>query len=206
MKKYGYIKKTLESRAMAKAKQQLEAVGCDVIITDEVEKNVTRPNLNELIKKLRSGDTLYLYKFANAVSGALQLMYLLEVCRDRGVRVVSTDDDLDTDTIEGRLWQTMLGSFPREVKSWERAETAIRRAGHGFGLEPTRPKYEDLETRDARIIELYRAKTSLMKIGEQFAISRTQVYRVLKKHGINKDRHGQYEEPNDTNIVDSTEN
>ena len=190
MKKYGYIKLNHSEHEMAAAWEQLKSYGCDQIITDKIEDNMVRPNLRELLKKLKSGDTLVIYRFANAVRGVSQLSFLLKFCIVRKIRIVATEDKLDTKDEISSLWQIMLGNFPSDSRSGERAQRAVNTTNSKFGAT----KFENKTVRDCFVIDRYRENMRVSEICDRVGIGRTTFFRILKENGIDTERRGRYKD------------
>lgn len=186
MKVVGYIKKTLSARDMAAAQEQLLAYGCDEIITDAIENNITRPKFRAMMAKLKSGDTLVVYKFANASRGWIQLSSLMETCRIRNIRLVSTDDHIDTNDSISKDWQSFLGSFGIDVRSGDRAARAVNAACNE--IAGTLTKFTSKEVRDSFVIELYEANRPTLEICEKAGIGRSTLHRILRENNIKADR------------------
>jgi len=75
-------------------------------VSDEVRVDVliTRPHLFEIVEKAKSGDTLFVYKIIRAFSGLSDTAEMMKILRDKGVSVVSIDDNLVADFTEaGKL-------------------------------------------------------------------------------------------------------
>lgn len=186
MKTYGYIKLTHAQHDMTKAKEQLNSFGCDAIVTDSIEDNMIRPNLRDLLKKMKRGDTLVVYKFANAVRGLSQLTSLLKSCETRDIRVVSTDDRLDTKDNVSRLWQSMLGDFPSDSRAGDRAARAAYTANSKFGAN----RFESKALRDDWVISRYKENMRVSEICDRANVGRTTIFRILQEHGIAPQRKG----------------
>ena len=185
-RKFGYYKETYSAQDMKKAREQLTAFGCDSITTDSVDHNVTRPNRKALMEKIKRGDTLVLYKFANAVRGLSQMSCLLEACRIRGIRVVSTDDHIDTADPVSEAWQSFIGSFPVDCRAGERAGKTVKTAISEFGAA----KFASKSVRDQYVIDLYRENLPIEEIFEQAGITKSTFYRILRSNHIPRQRNG----------------
>lgn len=186
MKKYGYIKQNHAEHEMAAAWEQLKSYGCDQIVTDKIEDNMVRPNLLALLQKMKSGDTLVLYRYSNAVRGVSQLTFLLKSCGTRNIRIVATDDKLDTKDEVSKLWQIMLGNFPSDSRSGERAQRAVNTANSKFGTT----QFENRTVRDNFVIDRYRENIPVSEICDRVGIGRTTLFRILHENGIGTERRG----------------
>lgn len=192
MKTYGYIKKTYSSQDMNLAKQQLTNIGCDTIIYDEINNNVTRPRFKELVGRLKTGDTLVIYRFGNVIRSVIQVSMLLQTCLNRGVRIISTNDRIDTAGCPGENWQDMLMALPAILRSEQIAATSAKNADLQFAVAPpSRSRFENKEIRNNIIIELYLKGEPADQICDQTGVSHTSLFRILREHNIKLFRHGQ---------------
>lgn len=201
MKTYGYYKLTHAQHDMTEAKEQLESFGCDAILTDRIEDNMIRPVLRDLLQKMKRGDTLVVYKFANAVRGLSQLTALLKSCETRNIRVVSTDDRIDTKDSISKNWQSMLGDFPSDSRAGDRAARAAYTANSKFGTT----KFETRALRDEWVINSYQGNMRVSEICDRANIGRTSFFRILQAHGITPDRRGNVQGEEKTNYGGDTE-
>ncbi len=186
MKKYGYIKLNHSEHEMSAAWEQLKSYGCDQIVTDKIEDNMVRPNLLDLLKKMKSGDTLVLYRFSNAVRGVSQLTFLLKSCGTRQIRIVATDDKLDTKDEVGKLWQIMIANFPSDARSGERAQRAVNTANNKFGTT----KFGSKSIRDHWVIDNYLDNMPISQICDRACIGRTTLFRILQDNKVDTQRRG----------------
>ena len=160
--------------------------GCEKILTDIGAHERNRPKLRQAIAELNSSDELIIGKLSNAVRGVLEMTLLLEICRLKGLRLISVEDKLDTGNelfqqTSSEALLTIMGQLPLEVNELRRevevCKPDIEKAGK------TNSKLEKVK-RNVRVINMYLAGYSLQGISEQMKICRTSVYYILKRNGI----------------------
>lgn len=191
MKTYGYIKRTRSSQDMSLAKEQLNSAGCDTIIYDEIDNNITRPNFKGLVSRLKEGDTLVIYKFANVIRTPIQLTFFLQTCHNRNVRIISTSDRIDTSGCPGENWHTMLMSLTSAIRMEQMAATVARNADMKYAVSPTVARFESKAARNKEVVDLYRRGVPSEEICEQTGVSHTSLFRILQQNGISTNRRRQ---------------
>lgn len=192
MKTYGYIKKTYSSQDMTLAKQQLTSAGCDTIIYDEINDSISRPRFKELVSRLRTGDTLVIYRFGNVLRSVVQVSMLLQTCQNRGIRIISTNDRIDTNGCPGECWQDMLMSLPTVLRAEQIAATSAKNADLQFAVAPpSKARYENKEIRNNVIIEQYLKGEPADQICDRTGVSHTTLFRILRENKVKLFRHGQ---------------
>lgn len=184
MKKLAYLMETEARQEMEEAMQQLKAFGYDQLYMDSYRNNITRPKQKEVMGRLMKGDTLVIYSLANATRNLTQMIHLLGTTEDREIRLVSTGDNIDTDDPISRQWRLRLGNYLVDQRSGDRAARASFAAANEFRME----RYESKKVRDTVIIDMYHSRYRIVEIAERTSLSKQQIFRILKKHGIQCDR------------------
>ena len=86
-------------------RQLLAEVDCDEIFIDEgvSGKLAKRPELDMVLGKLRTGDTLVITRLSGLFRPLKYLITLTSELREQGVNLLVTQQCIDTTTPEGRL-------------------------------------------------------------------------------------------------------
>ena len=86
--------------------------GCSVLYCEKVSaKNIERPKLKELLKDLREGDTVVIYKLDRLARSLRDLIDLVSLFDVKKVHFVSLSDGIDTSTAVGKLMFHLVGAF-----------------------------------------------------------------------------------------------
>lgn len=99
-------------------------------------KDTNRPQLQEMIKFAREGDTVYVESFSRLARNMLDLLTIIDQLSKRNVGFISLKENIDTTTPAGRLQLNVFGAiyqFEREC-SKER-----QREGIDLALAENRP-------------------------------------------------------------------
>lgn len=143
--------------------------------------------LNELISKLRKGDSVIVWKLDRLGRSIKHIVELIDSFKQIGVGFISLTDNINTETSQGRLFLNIIASlaeYEREliIERTKAGQEAARLRGKFIG----RPKGLSKDAmKKAKIVkELYEDK--LMKaedIATVIGKSRATVYRYLHNMG-----------------------
>ena len=143
-----------------------------------------RPALNKLLKDCENGKVskVVVYKLdrlARSLSDLLQMVTTFQKCE---IEFVSVKDSIDMSTATGRLLFQILGSFAEFEAATikERVLSGIANAkSKGIKLGPPYKKGHSV------VKKLRSEGRSVGEIAEHTGLSRTTVYRSLKKENVN---------------------
>lgn len=167
-----------------------EGIPAENIYTDQITgTTLDRPGLNELLKVLREGDTVYIHSLDRLSRNLSQALNLIEQLDAKGVAIVSVTEGLSTQGAGNKLVIHTLMAVNEYIKAQINKSCAEGRAAYiercrKTGEHMGRPA-KDADTVEAAI-KLYIAGTSVSKIEEQLDISRSTLYRELKKRNISR--------------------
>lgn len=100
-------------------------------------KNTNRPKLMEMLDYVRNGDTVYVKDFSRLARSTKDLLKILERLENKGVKLVSNKENLDTSIPAGKLMVTMLGA----IYEFERANL-LERQKDGIAIAKREGKYK----------------------------------------------------------------
>ncbi|PGA43609.1 recombinase family protein [Bacillus toyonensis] len=180
--KFGYARVSTQDQSLSLQLDAIEKYGVERIFEEkESGKKKERTQLKELIRVLRKGDTVVVYKLDRISRSTKHLIELMEDFEAKEIHFVSLQDKIDTTTAMGRFFFRMLASIAeleRDIIS-ERTKdglTAARARGRNGG----RPKVEEKKIELA--IKMYESKDySLSQIKTATGIGPTTLYRYVKK-------------------------
>lgn len=142
-----------------------------------------RPELDDMIKNLRNGDTIIICELTRLSRSTKDLFQLIDQIEKKGANVKSLKEKwLDTTTPQGKLMFTIfagISQFERDLIS-QRTKEGLSSA-RARGRKGGRPK-KNKDIIDTAL-NLYNSKEySLKKIHEMTGVSKTSLYRYLEKH------------------------
>lgn len=162
---------------------QRAGVGADEIHVDRASgAKASRPKLDELLGKLRAGDTVVVTRLDRLGRSVLHLVMLGAQLRDRGVGLLVLEQGIDTSTAEGRAMFGMLSVLAELQRELIVANTrdglaAARSRGRTGGRRPR------LTPRQAALAQrLYdEGEHTVAQIAEMLKVPRTTVYGHLQR-------------------------
>ena len=158
-------------------------------ITDIFEEKQSavkeRPELEKLLRNLRRGDVLVVYKLDRLARSVSHFVRVFEDLQRRGIGFRSLTQSIETDTPHGRMFVHMLSAFAEFEREMilERCAAGIeaaRQRGVKFGRERSLP-----ESQEAQLVRMYRSGNySMSDLGRHFGIHvssvKRAIYRVTK--------------------------
>jgi len=117
--KFGYARISSKRQKLFLQVDAFKEYGVDKIITDKITgAKISRKGLDELLIKLRKGDTLVVWKLDRLGRTMFQLVNLLNDFKEREINFVSIKENIDTSTTMGKfLFHIMaaMAEMEREV-------------------------------------------------------------------------------------------
>ncbi|MBB0967476.1 recombinase family protein [Dietzia aerolata] len=164
--------------------RQLEALaGADRIYTDRASgKSTDRPELAELLRFVREGDTVRVTSPDRLARSTTDLLALVRQMKEKGVAVEFIDHPaLNTDSPQGELMLTVLAA----VAQFERA-TARERQAEGIAIAKTKGKYRGrkpalTEAQSASAVERLAQGASVSALAREYGVSRQTIYNARAK-------------------------
>ena len=141
--KVGYVRVSDADQTLNLQIDALREAGCKVIYSDHgiSGAKIKRKGLNDLLKDLKEGDTLCVWKIDRLGRSTVHLLLLLDDLRKRGVGFISLTQGIDTTTALGRMVYGQLAlfaEFEREQIS-ERTKAGMQ-AAKARGVHIGRPR------------------------------------------------------------------
>lgn len=174
-------------------REWMRQYGCVHIIEETIEHETLRPMWKRLMSNLERGDEIVVSKFSDAVRGLRELAAFIELCRIKGVRIVSIHDRIDTrselfpDTSAADvLW--IIGSFPEEIAALRRFSAHVEELQQNIKA-PATPQIASKADREKLIVDMYVNGHSLDDIWATSGFSsKSSIWRILNKYGVKLDR------------------
>ncbi|BAF53527.1 recombinase family protein [Corynebacterium glutamicum] len=180
---FGYARVSTNDQDARLQHDALTKAGCYRIFTDTASGSLeSRPELDKLLDQLRPGDTLVVWRLDRLGRSIRHLIDQLATLQERGVEFRSLQENIDTSSSGGRLVFHIFASlaeFERDlIRERTNAGLEAARARGRTGGRP--PSLSGDKLRTAR--KLYEQKDmTVAQIGEVLGVSRTTVYRALRR-------------------------
>lgn len=181
-KRIGYARVSTDEQHLDLQLAALEAYGCDRVYSDHGISGgrFDRPGLRAALAAARTGSTLVVWRLDRLGRSLSDLATLVGNLGQRGVRIVSLTESLDTGSASGRFTFHMLAAlaeFERGLTS-ERTRAGIA-AARARGSRPgRRPVLDDAQCGLARQLLL---RHSLPAVARMLEVDRRTLRRALSR-------------------------
>ena len=183
--KIGYARVSSIGQTLDVQIEKLRAEGCEKIFHEKQSASnlKKRVELENALRMLREGDILVVTRLDRLARSMLDLMLLIKRIDQEQAGLVVLDQNLNTQSSEGRLMFHILGSFAefeneiRKERQFDGIEKAKKR-GTKFGR---RPLFTEEQGRD--IVRLREEEGfSIGQLMNKYSCSDVSIYRTLKKY------------------------
>jgi DNA invertase Pin-like site-specific DNA recombinase len=176
----GYARVSTDEQDLAGQRQRLEAAGAFRVFEDVVSgKTFERPGLAALLDHIRPGDTLAVVRLDRLGRSLRELLDVVETLQERGVALLSLEEQIDTSSAAGELVFHVFGAiaqFERRLIA-ERTRDGLA-AARARGSRPGRPPL-DPEKLEAALL-LVKGGMSPTKAARQVGVGRSTLYREIQ--------------------------
>lgn len=187
--KFGYARVSTKSQDLNLQLDALDKEGCKDIFKEKISGvSKERPQLDELIKFLRKGDVVVIYKLDRLGRSLNDLIKIVSRIQEKGAGLKSLNDHIDTTTPTGKLTFHLfaaLAEFERDIIR-QRTKAGLE-AARARGRVGGRPKGLSKKAKDKAIIaeQLYKEqRLSVKEICEHISVSRMTLYSYLRYRGV----------------------
>lgn len=176
----GYIRVSTVEQNTAR---QLEGVELDRTYEDKCSgKDTNRPELNNMLKNLRSGDTLHVHDISRMARNIADLLDLVKSITAQGVTIRFHKEALTFTSNQNdpmqKLMLTMLGA----VYEFEK-DMMLERQREGIAIAKAAGKYKGRKPSVDRekVIELLKGGMSIRKVAAQVGVANSTVQLIKKE-------------------------
>lgn len=179
---FGYARVSTDEQLLDAQTDALQAAGAERVFADKITGTARkRPQLNQLLEQLRSGDVIVVTKYDRLARSLRDLLDIVEAIKERGAGFRSLAEDIDTTTPAGRLVFHVFASiaqFERERISERTKEglEAAKKRGRIGGRPPALSKAQRAEVIRMSDVEGRRPR----EIAQIFKVSTRTIRRALQ--------------------------
>lgn len=188
--KIGYARVSTREQNLNMQVIALEDDQCDKIYEEVISgAKAERPILDNLLKQLRPGDTLVVWKLDRLGRSLKHLIELIQWFMQNNIGLRSLNDPVDTTTSQGRLIFNIFASlaeFERDIirERTQAGLSAARARGRLGGRPRGLPKLAEATACAAET--LYReGKLSVNQIANKLNICKSTLYKYLRHRNVN---------------------
>lgn len=176
----GYMRPYVGDEECEKQREQLQRLGCEIIVQEEHASAKRRAELKTMMSGLKPRDVIVVSRLFTLADSTRHLMEMLEQLDEHGAYLLSLQEEIDTRTPHGanfKSYVTHLLEFQSDVIS-EKTKQGLYEAKQK-GITAGRPRKPDENVK--RAIIMYESKQySLADIKEATGISKSTLYRYLE--------------------------
>lgn len=186
--KVGYIRVSTAEQHEDRQRAALEQYGIEKWYMDKASgKNLKeRPQLCACLDYVREGDTLYVMDFSRLARSTKDLLDIVDLLKDKNVKLVSLKENLDTETPTGQLMLTMMAA----IAEFER-QNLLERQAEGIAIAKEKGVYKgrkrispaDYKNFDRYYMMYLRGELSKTGFSKKLKISLPTMNRLLKEYG-----------------------
>ncbi|GBQ61387.1 DNA resolvase [Ameyamaea chiangmaiensis NBRC 103196] len=189
---FGYARVSTVEQNEGLQVDALKSQGCKKIYTDKASgSKSSRPELDKMLKRLKEGDTVIIWKLDRLGRSTVHLANLLEELRLKGVSVRSLTEGIDTAGSLGRFLFTILSGVAELEREniRERVNAGLRNAKKNGVRLGRKEKFQEKDK--ALIRRLHGMGDSYTKLSRQFSASRSTIWEIVnsaEKSGFQDER------------------
>ncbi len=184
MANVAYIRVSTVEQNEDRQLENLRKYKIDRIFSEKVSaKDTKRPQLQEMLRYVREGDTVYINDFSRLARSTMDLLSIFEQLQSINVQLVSLKENIDTSTPTGKLMLQMIAA----INEFERANL-LERQREGIKCAKERGTYKGrkkIEVSEHDFSELYQLwtlhKMSKSEMAKKLNVSRTVIDRLIKE-------------------------
>ncbi|WP_342045346.1 recombinase family protein [Bacillus sp. OTU530] len=182
---FGYARVSKKDQNLELQIDALKKYGVEEIYQEKMTgTNTDRPELEQLLKVLRKGDKVVVYKLDRISRSTKHLIELAELFEKKEIDFISIQDSIDTSSPIGRFFFRMIASIAELERDIIRERTidglaAARARGRKGGRPFTNKKIKE------KALNMYRSKQfTLKEIKDMTGVAPSTIYSWLKQDDI----------------------
>lgn len=178
----GYARVSTIDQNLDLQRDALQRAGCVQVYEDKASGRAMkgRPELASVLRALRPGDTLIVWRLDRLGRSLYDLVHTVEDLAARGVKFESITEQIDTGTTQGRLFLGVMASLAQYVRDVIHENTmAGLNAARARGRVGGRPaKLDGDAIREVKAL-LQDPAITVQSIADRYSVSRATIYNAL---------------------------
>jgi DNA invertase Pin-like site-specific DNA recombinase len=179
----GYARVSTDEQSTAAQIEALKKAGCQQVYTESASGGRwDRPELQRLLRRIKKGDTLVVWKLDRLTRSLSDLLRILKTLEEAGGGFRSLTEAIDTLTPVGRMLMQVLGSFAEFERAIlkERTKLGLARARSLGRIGGNRAKLTPFQQAEARKILAIGDRTQ-SEVAEIFQVHRSTISRLASE-------------------------
>lgn len=160
---YAYVRVSTKEQSEARQIECLKKYEINKWYSEKISgATMGRPKLQEMLRELKSGDTVYITDFSRIARNTYDLLMMIDNFEYYGINLVSDKEKLDMSSASGKLLITVIA----DVNEFER-DMMLERQAEGIGIAKSRGSYKNCGRKKAEIDEKeFSEDLKLLQAGE----------------------------------------
>ena len=178
----GYIRVSTVEQNEARQIVTMEQYKAERVFQEKVSaKDTNRPELKAMLDFVREGDTIVVHDFSRLARSTKDLLELVEQLENKGVKLISAKESLDSSTPQGKLMLTMLGA----IYEFERTNL-LERQREGIAIAKEQGKFKGRKEVKVDNFESYYNKyknreINKTQLAKELEVSRPTLDKLIKE-------------------------
>ena len=180
----GYARVSTQLQDNATQIDALKKSGCETIFEEKMSGGRwERPKLQELLKHIRKGDTVVVWKLDRLSRSLKDLLFIIEQIENAGAGFKSLTESIDTTTSAGKMMMQMVGVFAEFERNMlkERTRKGLEYAKGQGRVGGRRPKLKPIQVEE--ILQFHQNGKSALELSQLFNVHKATIYRIFNKQG-----------------------
>jgi DNA invertase Pin-like site-specific DNA recombinase len=175
----GYARVSTDDQHLDLQRDALAKARCGVIYEEAISgKNTARPELEQCLKALRTGDTLVVWRLDRLGRSLRDLVQIVADLEQRGIDFESLTEKIETGSAAGKLQFHVFAALAEFERALIRERTqaglaAARARGRAGGRKP---KLDDKQVREIKAL-LRDPDIQVAEVARRYGVSRTTLYK-----------------------------
>lgn len=178
-----YVRVSTAEQNEARQVENLTKYDIGKWFTEKVSaKDIARPALKDMLDFAREGDTIYIHDFSRIARSTKDLLNIVEQLNSKAIFLVSTKENIDTNTPTGKLMLTMIGA----INEFERTNL-LERQREGIAIAVREGKYKGRKAVGVPDFEKHydrymRREVSKAALARELKISRPTLDKLIEQN------------------------
>jgi DNA invertase Pin-like site-specific DNA recombinase len=181
--KVAYIRVSTIDQNLEQQKELLSKYGIERWYEEKASaKDTNRTKFQEMMDWVREGDTIYIRDFSRLARSTQDLLNITNQLKEKGVKLVSEKENIDSSTPHGELMLTMIGA----INAFERANM-LERQREGIAIAKQKGMYKGRKEieRPSNWDDVYKRwkhrEITAKQAMEETELKRTTFYKLIKE-------------------------
>lgn len=184
---YAYARVSTKGQSEARQIECLGKYKIDKWYSEKISgATMDRPELQEMLRELKNGDTVYITDFSRLARNTYDLLYMIDNFEHSGINLVSDKEKLDMSTASGKLLITVIAA----VNEFER-DMMLERQTEGIEIAKREGKYKNCGRKKKDLADGYEdliqqyvdGSVSKVQLAVMLNVSRPTLDRILREYG-----------------------